>query len=48
MRPGGHELRNIENMDGRKAGVFRLRRVNPREGGVRGSEIDADVHSCLY
>ena len=42
---GRDQLRNIEDVNGRKTGVFRFRRVDPGESGVGGAEVDADFHS---
>jgi hypothetical protein len=42
--PGRHGLRDIEDVDGRKTGVFGFRRVDPGERGVGGTEVYANFH----
>ena len=42
---GRYELRDIEDVDGRKAGVLGLGRVDPRQRGVGRSEVYSDFHT---
>ena len=44
-RPGGDELRRLEDVDGRKVAVFRFALVDVGQGGVGGAEVDADFHA---
>ena len=43
---GGHQLRRLENVDGRKVAVFSLALVDVGQGRVGGAEIDADFHAA--
>src|ERR1700679_970287 len=44
---GRDQLWNIEGMDGRKAGIFGVRRIDPCKRGIGGSEVDADLHEGI-
>ena len=41
---GRDQLRDIEDVNGWKAGVFRFGGIDPGEGGVGGAEVYADFH----
>ena len=43
-RPGGDELRRLENVERRKIAVFGFAFVDVGQGGIGGAEVDADFH----
>ena len=44
-RPGGDQLRRLENVEGRKVAIFGFAFVDVGQGGVGGAEVDADFHA---
>jgi hypothetical protein len=42
--PGGHELWRLKDVDRGKIAILRLAFVNVSQRGIRGAEVDADLH----